>query len=155
MILGLSYKLKMNKEIFPSVSRASDKALATQHSMYELGNVIPWIIWNITKGPDTVVLILISKIDLKNGYWHIVFNEGDTRNFAYVLIPLNPDDGIKLVMPGLLQMGWSNIPTFFCAATEIMRDIVESNFPSATSQQVHPDIKLGQYSNTKGSLRTK
>ena len=55
--------------------------------MYELGNVIPSIIWNMTKVPDTGVPILFSKIDLKDGYWRMVVSEPDTWNFAYVLPP--------------------------------------------------------------------
>ena len=59
-----------------------------------------------------------SKIDLNDGYWRIVVNEADTWNFAYVLLPLKPGDDIELVIPDALQMGWSESPPFFCAATE-------------------------------------
>ena len=118
MILDLSYKLKMDKDKLKSVNNASDKDLAPQHSMYELGNVIPQIIWNMAKAPDTGVPILFSKIDLKDGYWRMVVNEADTWNFAYVLSPLKPGDDIELVIPDALQMGWSESPPFFCAATE-------------------------------------
>ena len=44
MILDLSYELKIMKEKLNSVNTASNKDLAPQHSMYELGNVIPRII---------------------------------------------------------------------------------------------------------------
>ena len=135
MILDLSYELKMDKEKLKSVNKASDKDLALQHSMYELGNVIPQIIWNMAKAPDRGVPILFSKIDLKDGYWRMVVNEADTWNFAYVLSPLKPGDDIELVIPDALQMGWSESPPFFCAATETARDIAQSNFSSMTAQQ--------------------
>ena len=60
MIINLSYELKMDKEILKSINKASDKDLAPQHSIYELRNVIPQIIWNMAKVPDTGVPILFS-----------------------------------------------------------------------------------------------
>ena len=60
MILDLSYKLKMDNKTLKSVNKASDKDLAPQHSIYELRNVIPQIIWNMAKVPDTGVPILFS-----------------------------------------------------------------------------------------------
>ena len=105
--------------------------------MYELGNVIPRIILKMAKAPDTGVPILFSKIDLKDGYWRMVVSEADTWNFAYVLPPKNPGDEIELVIPDALQIGWSESPPFFCAATETARDIAESNFSSPAIQQTH------------------
>ena len=55
MILDLSYKFKMDNKKLKSVNKVSDKDLVPQHSMYELGNVIPRIIWNMAKVPDTGV----------------------------------------------------------------------------------------------------
>jgi hypothetical protein len=44
MILNLSFKLLLNGKRLESVNEASDKANAPQHTMFELGNVIPQII---------------------------------------------------------------------------------------------------------------
>ena len=77
----------MDKEILKSINKASDKDLTPQHSMYELRNAIPQIIWNMEKVPDAGVPILFSKIDLKDGYWRMVVNETDTWNFVCVLPP--------------------------------------------------------------------
>ena len=144
MIINLSYELKMDKEILKSINKASDKDLTPQHSMYELRNAIPQIIWNMEKVPDAGVPILFSKIDLKDGYWRMVVNEADTWNFAYVLPLLNPGDNIELGIPDALQMGWSKSPPLFCAATKAAEDIVQSNFSSPIEQQAHPmeDIVL-------------
>ena len=87
MILDLSYELKMDKDKLKSVNNAFDKDLAPQHSMYELGNVIPQIIWNMAKAPDTGVPILFSKIDLKDGYWRMVVNEADPGTLHMYYLP--------------------------------------------------------------------
>jgi hypothetical protein len=107
MILDLFFKLKVNHARLKSVNDASNKALAPHEAMYELGNVIPRIIWAMATAPDTGVPILFSKIDLKDGYWRMVVNSHEAWNFAYVLPPAHPDDPPELVVPDALQMGWS------------------------------------------------
>ena len=68
MILDLSFELQVNKEKLCSVNDSSDKALTLRHAMYELGNVIPQIIWQMALTPNNGVPILFSNIDLKDGY---------------------------------------------------------------------------------------
>ena len=92
IILDLSFELQVNKEKLCSINDSSDKALAPHHAMYELGNVIPQIIWQMTLVPKNGAPILFSKIDLKDGYWRMVVNEHDAWNFAYVLPPEHPGD---------------------------------------------------------------
>ena len=72
MILDLSYELKVNNNKLRSVNDASDKSLAPQHAMFELGNVIQCIIWQMALAPDNGVPLLFSKNDLKDGYWRMV-----------------------------------------------------------------------------------
>ena len=86
MILDLSFSLRVDGEKLTSVNDASDKTLAPQHAMYELGNVIPRIVHTLATAPDTGVPFLFSKIDLKDGYWRMVVHGDDAWNFAYVLI---------------------------------------------------------------------
>jgi hypothetical protein len=52
-------------------------------------------------------------------------NEADAWNSAYVLRGAGPHEPIQLVIPEALQMGWSESQPFFCAATEIARDIID------------------------------
>jgi hypothetical protein len=52
MILDLSFKLLLNGKRLESVNEASDKASAPQHAMFELGNVIPRIIWAMALSRD-------------------------------------------------------------------------------------------------------
>ena len=124
MILDLSFQLLVNGKKLDSVNSASDKSLAKQESMYELGNVIPRIIWAMALSKDKTTPFMFSKVDLKDGYWRMAVSEKDAWNFAYVLPGAGPDDPVQLVIPDALQMGWSESPPFFCAATETARDII-------------------------------
>ena len=72
MILNLSYELHVNNNTLYSIHGASDKSLAPQHAMYELGNVIPCIIWQMTSALENGVPLLFTKIDLNDGYWRMV-----------------------------------------------------------------------------------
>jgi len=125
MILDLSFQLLVNGKRLESVNDSSDKSLAKQEAMYELGNVIPRIIWTMALAKDKTTPFMFTKVDLKDGYWRMAVNEIDAWNFAYVLPGAGPDDPVQLVIPDALQMGWSESPPFFCAATETARDIID------------------------------
>jgi hypothetical protein len=118
MILDISFKLLLNGKRLESVKEASDKAKAPQHAMFELGNVIPRIIWAMTLSKDETIPFMFSKVDLKDGHWRMAVNAEDAWNFAYVLPGGKPGDPVQLVIPDALQMGWTESPSFFCAAIE-------------------------------------
>jgi hypothetical protein len=86
--------------------------------MYELGNVTPRIIWTMALSKDKTTPFMFTKVDLKDGHWRMAVNADDVWNFAYLLPGAGPNDPIQLVIPDALQMGWSESPPFFCAATE-------------------------------------
>ena len=65
----------------------------------------------------------------------MVVNPDEAWNFAYVLPRLSDDEEIQLVIPDALQMGWSESPPFFCAATETARDIADANFRNDTPME--------------------
>lgn len=67
MILNLKYGLliKGQKGRFLSANETTAKELALQNSMYELGNVVPRIIWRLATAPDEDIPFLMSKVDLK------------------------------------------------------------------------------------------
>jgi hypothetical protein len=67
MILDLSYQIKINGRKLQSVNDTSDKSVAPQHAMYELGNVIPQLIWVMATSNDNVTPFLFTKVDLKDG----------------------------------------------------------------------------------------
>jgi hypothetical protein len=67
MIHGLSFQLLVNGNKLNSVNDSSNKSLAHQESMYELGNVIPHIIWTIALSKDKTTPFMFTKVDLKDG----------------------------------------------------------------------------------------
>jgi hypothetical protein len=107
MILDLSFQLLVNGSKLDSVNASSDKSLAYQEFMYELGNVIPRIIWTMALSKDKTTLFMFTKVDLKDGYWRMAVNADNAWNFAYVLPEAGPDDPIQLVISDALQTGWS------------------------------------------------
>jgi hypothetical protein len=64
----------------------------------------------------------MAKWDIKDGFWRMDCEEGEEYNFAYVL-PQEEGKPVTLVIPTSLQMGWVESPPYFCAATEMARDI--------------------------------
>ena len=68
MILDLSYNIKVNNTKLQSVNKTSNKELAPQHAIFELGNLILRIVWALAT-VDPTILFLFTKVDLKDGYW--------------------------------------------------------------------------------------
>jgi hypothetical protein len=99
MILDISYQIKINGKKLQSVNDTSDKSLAPQHAMYELGNVITRLIWAMATSNNNVTPFLFTKVDLKDGYWRICVNANDAWNFAYILPGGQPGDPIQLDIP--------------------------------------------------------
>ena len=64
----------------------------------------------------------MAKWDIKDGFWQMECEEGAEWNVAYML-PQPEGEPVKLVITTLLQMGWVESPPYFCAATEMARDI--------------------------------
>jgi hypothetical protein len=94
--------------------------------MAELGNVLPQIIYAMGTAPLSKGPLLFSKLDIKDGYWCMVVPEDDEWNLAYVLCKLDPNEEMILVIPSSLQMGWTDSPAFFCAASETAHDVEEA-----------------------------
>jgi hypothetical protein len=71
---------------------------------------------------DNNAKIFMAKWDIKDGFWQIDCAAGEEWNFAYVL---SQKEGkpITLMVLTSLQMGWVEFPPYFCAATEMLRDI--------------------------------
>ena len=70
------------------------------------------------------VNIFQEKWDIKDGFWRIDCKEGDEWNFLYVL-PQNPGMSITLVVSTLFQMGWTELPPYFCTVSETGRYVSE------------------------------
>ena len=104
MILDFSYNIKINGIKLQSVNETSNKDLAPQHAMFELGNVILRIVWALATA-DPTIPFLFTKVDLKDGYWRMCVNANNAWNFAYVLPRLKVNEPTCLVIPDALQMG--------------------------------------------------
>ena len=68
---------------------------------------------------------MFAKIDLSDGFWRMLVAESDKWNFAYVLLG-TANAPTRLVIPHALQMGGTESPGYFCAATETGRDIMQA-----------------------------
>jgi hypothetical protein len=79
---------------------------------------------------------MFAKIDLSDGFWRMLVAETDKWNFAYVL-PDVAGEPTKIVIPHALQMGWTESPGYFCAATETGRDILQALIDGGTALPPH------------------
>jgi hypothetical protein len=64
----------------------------------------------------------MAKWEVKDGFWRLDGQDGEEWNFAYVL-PQPPLEPVRIAVPTSLQMRWVESPPYFCAATEMSRDI--------------------------------
>lgn len=72
MILDLSHSVQINGEQIPSVNEVTDKTISPAHSMMELRNVLPCMIYAVTMAHKSKGPVLFSKLDIKDGYWWMV-----------------------------------------------------------------------------------
>jgi hypothetical protein len=93
---------------------------------------------------DKTTPFMFSKVDLKDGYWRMAVNTEDAWNFAYVLLGGKPGDPVQLVISDALQMGWSESPPFFCAATETARNVIQADMDTNkhVTEQPMEDIMM-------------
>ena len=138
-ILDLSFQLRLKGEKMPSVNSGTTK-LAPQKSMAELGNVLTRIIHTMAQNFDPSHPFAFSKQDIKDGFWRLVVSKEDAWNFCYVLpAPKGtPLDDLEIVVPHSLQMGWSESPPLFCAASETARDVIHTMMESKDILPHHP-----------------
>ena len=136
-ILDLSFLLKISGYSIPSVNEATNKC-APEEAMNQLGSVLPRVIEALAFAPEDGGDIMMSKLDIADGFWRMVYKEGQEWNFAYIL-PNTPGKPIEIVVPSSLQMGWTLSPPFFCAAAETARDGAQTYVAKEIgSLPVHP-----------------
>jgi hypothetical protein len=102
---------------------ATTAKLAPQEPVREIGNVFRRVI-TLLDSVDLDEVVMLSKIDLSDGFWRMLVQEDEQLNFAYVM-PDPPGFPIRIVVPAALQMGWAESPAYFCTATETARDIIQ------------------------------
>jgi hypothetical protein len=97
--------------------------LAPQAPVQEIGNVFRRVV-TLMDSAALDEVVMMTKIDLSDGFWRMLVEDGEQLNFAYVM-PDPPGSPIRIVVPDALQMGWQESPAYFCAATETARDIIQ------------------------------
>ena len=110
-ILDLSFQMIVSGQTLPSVNEATEH-LVPEEAMNQIGSVLPRMIEALAAAPLEGGNIMFSKLDIKDGFWRMVCEDGEEWNFAYVL-PNHEGDPVEIVVPSALQMGWVLPPPFF------------------------------------------
>ena len=118
----------------PSVNDTTTKQ-SPEYPVKELGRVLPRLLHFMAAVPWEET-IMFAKIDLSDGFWRMLVAEEDKWNFAYAL-PGTVGESLKLVIPHALQMGWTESPGYFSAATETGRDIMQALIDAGTECPSH------------------
>jgi hypothetical protein len=115
-ILDLSFRLRLEDGgVVPSVNDTTEK-LAPRGAINQLGHCLKRVIHAFTE-VDNDTVILMAKWDIQDGFWRLNCQQGEEWNFNYVW-PQALGEPPRLVVPTLLQMGWVELPSYFCAASE-------------------------------------
>jgi hypothetical protein len=77
----------------------------------------------------------MAKIDLADGYYRIPLSPSAALRLA-ALIPSDTDGPALVALPLTLPMGWSHSPPYFCAFTESVADVANSQ--PTTTLTTHP-----------------
>jgi len=114
---------RTNKHKLPSVNETTVPA-DDQAGVEALGTAMTSIMqFMFDTDPDHE--IDWNKIDLSDGFWRMIVEDGKEWNFVYQL-PRRPEDTEDhYVVPSSLQMGWKNSPALFCTATEATRTLIQ------------------------------
>jgi hypothetical protein len=102
--------------------------MAPNHAM-QFGKALPRILQRLTYCNPAFGPPLLAKIDLADGYYRVPVSATASLHLAVVL---PPDKGsVNLIaLPLSLPMGWNHSPPYFCAYTESVADMANSqHFP--------------------------
>ena len=138
-ILDLSFDINYNNTTTINVNSTTTK-LAPQKSMSNLGSVLERLVHLLADNAHLNLPFAFFKIDIKDGFWRLMVSDSNAWNFCYTIPPPKntPLDDIEIVVPGSLQMGWTESPPYFCSATETARDIIEWLASAPTQLPKHP-----------------
>ncbi len=96
---------------------------APKEAVHEIGKVLPQLLTYMRDTPAGLH-ILMSKLDIRDGFWRLIVWNTDCFNFAYVL-PQRGGAPCKIVVPSAVQMGWVESPSLFCVVTESARNLAQ------------------------------
>ncbi len=129
-ILNLSFVLRLEDGgVVPLVNDTTEK-LAPRGEIDQLGHCLKRVIHAFAEVDDDAV-ILMAKWDIQDGFWRLNCQQGEEWNFSYVW-PQAPGEPPHLVIPTSLQMGWVELPPYFCAASETAQDVVVGYIETTT-----------------------
>jgi hypothetical protein len=119
--LDLSFKLRFAPgKVIASVNDKRDK-WAPRGAINQLGYLLKHIIHAFAEANNDAE-ILMAKWDIQDGFWRLNCQQGEECDFGYALLQ-EEDKPMKLVVPASLQMGWVELPLYFCAALKTMHDV--------------------------------
>uniref|UniRef100_A0A7S4NFY9 Reverse transcriptase domain-containing protein n=1 Tax=Odontella aurita TaxID=265563 RepID=A0A7S4NFY9_9STRA len=101
----------------------STETLGPQIAVKLLGTVLPRMFQFMEEFPLQEE-IMLSKIDLPDGFWRMIVSDEDRWNFCYMM-PDPLGSPLRIVVPPALQIGWCKSPAYFASATETGREIIE------------------------------
>jgi hypothetical protein len=120
-ILDLSFRLHLaNGGVRAAVNNTMEKT-APKGVIDQIRECLSRIIHAFAE-MDLMAKVFMAKWDIKDGFWRMDCAEGEEWNFMYVL-PQLEGEPIKLVIPTSLQIGWVELPPYFCAAMETAQDV--------------------------------
>ncbi len=114
----------------------SNVRAAPPEAVKEIGKVFPQLLQYMQDAPEGLH-ILFSKLDISDGFWHLVVQEVDSFNFAYVL-PQQAGKPVRIVVPSAVRMGWVESPPLFCAVTKSARDLTQHLVVNKMDLPPHP-----------------
>ncbi len=127
IILNLSFLVyqEVNGVVTATQASANDTTAlqAPSAAVKEIGKVLPRLLTYMRDTPAGLH-ILMSKLDISNGFWWLIIHGNDCYNFAYVL-PQWEGEPCQIVVPSAVQMGWVESPVLFCTVTESARDLTQ------------------------------
>lgn len=123
-------------EVVQESVNSTTTPLAPQTPVKLLGTILPRLLEFMHQVPEEEE-ILLSKIDLSDGFWRMIVSGEDRWNFCYVM-PDQPGERTRIVVPSALQMGWMESPAYFCSATETGRDIAQLLVDHGAELSPHP-----------------
>jgi hypothetical protein len=161
IILDLSFAVRLEQKlgqrrpgaILQEAVNDTTAPLAPRQPVREIGKVLPRV-FEFMAGAPAGQEILLSKVDLSDGFWRIIVEEAARWNFCYVM-PDPPGAPIRIVIPSALQMGWMESPQYFCTATETGRDFIQWLVDQKIDCPPHPLEKFMLPQDLVGTIDTK
>jgi hypothetical protein len=143
IILDLSFPVyrtrtkpsKHEEPIHASVNETTNR-LAPDKPVREIGNVFHRVM-HLLNSAEAGEVVMLSKIDLSDGFWRLIVEDGAQRNFSYVM-PNPVGHPLRIVVPSALQTGWVDSPSYFYAATKTGRNVIAKLVSDKTKLPPHP-----------------